>query len=357
MATRLLLLVLALAPIASANPFAYTWQQLAPGVWAGIRADPFELPQEGNCVFVVTPNGVVIFDAGGSPAMGEAIVAKVRLVTDQPITHVVISHWHGDHMRGLQAIRAAFPNAGIFAHPFSREQISSTQEKWLKRRVSMVPNIRKAVDAALSKNLDLSGRPLIADEKTWLVNGLGATDALDRENNRTTYVIPDATFTDSMTLHLGGREIQFLHLGNAHTAGDIVLWLPQDRVVATGDVVTAPVPLMPSPYTNDYPAVLAKIKALDFRILVPGHGLVQHDTAYVDLLLDTFRIVSSQMKALVAQGATKDDAIARIDFAAVEGRFTHGDPFLTNRFRDYVATALPAATYDVEKGTGVHEVF
>ena len=153
---------------ALANPFEYTWQQLAPGVWSAIRQDPFELPQEGNSVFIVTDQGVVLFDAGGSPAMGEAIVAKVRSVTDKPITHVIISHWHGDHMRGLQAIQAAFPQVQIFAHPHSRDFIVATQDRWLKRRVSMVPNIRKALNDALSNNHDLSGRPLIKEEKDCL---------------------------------------------------------------------------------------------------------------------------------------------------------------------------------------------
>src|SRR6266513_6547650 len=125
---RVLMFVISIAGIAHANPFAYAWQELAPGVWAGIREDPFELPQEGNSVFVVTDQGVVVFDAGGSPLMGESIVAKVRSVTDAPITHVVISHWHGDHMRGLQAIQAAFPNVAIHAHPFSREFMATTQD-------------------------------------------------------------------------------------------------------------------------------------------------------------------------------------------------------------------------------------
>src|SRR5512141_2097619 len=121
---RLALLLLLFVQIgsavsASANPFEYAWQQLAPGVWGAIRQDPFELPQEGNAVFVVTDSGVVLFDAGGSPLMGEAIVAKVRSLTDKPITHVILSHWHGDHMRGLQAIRAAFPNIAIVTHPHS----------------------------------------------------------------------------------------------------------------------------------------------------------------------------------------------------------------------------------------------
>jgi glyoxylase-like metal-dependent hydrolase (beta-lactamase superfamily II) len=356
------LLVWALAAVcamgtASANPFEYKWQELAHDVWAGIRQDPFELPQEGNTVFVVTGEGVVVFDAGGSPLMGESIVAKVRSVTARPITHVIISHWHGDHMRGLQAIQTAFPKVEIFAHPYSRDFIATTREKWLKRRVSTVPNIRKAVDAALSQQQDLKGRPLIAEEKTWLQNGLSITGQLDRENNRTTYAVPNATFSDRMTLYLGGREMQFLHLGNAHTAGDIVMWLPEEKIVATGDVVTGPIPLMPSPYVLEYLGVLEKIKALHFKTLVPGHGPVLQDAAYVDLLIDMFRSVAEQMKSLLAKGTGKDEAIAKIDFSTVENRFTNGDAFLTHRFHDYVTSALPEAAYLAETGAAIQEAF
>ncbi|HSP14741.1 MAG TPA: MBL fold metallo-hydrolase [Thermoanaerobaculia bacterium] len=359
---RLVLVSLALLQVfasgtAAANPFEYEWQQLAPGVWAGIRQDPFELPQEGNSVFVITDEGVVVFDAGGSPLMGESIVAKVRSLTERPITHVIISHWHGDHMRGLQAIQAAFPRVAIVSHPFARDFIATTQDKWLKRRVTMVPNIRKALDAALGQGKDLKGRPLIPEERAWLEKGSSITEQLDRENNRTRYVIPNATFTDGMVLYLGGREIQFLHLGNSHTAGDIVMWLPQEKIVATGDVVTAPVPLMPSPYAQDYAGVIEKIKALGFKTLVPGHGPVQHDSAYVDLLVDTFQTVMAQMKSARAKGLSKEQAIASIDLTSVESRFTHGDAFLTNRFHDYVSAALPEAAWLVESGTGIKETF
>jgi len=340
-----------------ANPFEYKWQELAPGVWAAIRQDPFELPQEGNSVFVATDAGVVVFDAGGSPAMGEAIVAKVRSVTDKPVTHVIISHWHADHMRGLQAIRASFPKAQVFTHPHSLDFILSTKDKWLKRRVNMVPNIIKGVNNALSSNKDLSGRPLIQEEKDWLQKGLAIADQLDKENNRTTYVIPDATFEDHMTLYMGGKEIQFMHIGNAHTAGDIVMWLPQEKIIAAGDIVTGPIPLMPSAYTRSYVSVLNRIKALGFKTLVPGHGLVANDSQYIDLLIDTFESVSAQMKQCVAQGLSQEDATAKIDFSGVEKRFTHGDAFLKNRFEDYVASALPGAAYLVESGKYPEEKF
>ncbi|MEO8432777.1 MAG: MBL fold metallo-hydrolase [Acidobacteriota bacterium] len=341
---------------ARANPFEYTWKNLAPGVWAAIRSDPFELPQEGNAVVIVTEQGVVLYDAGGSPAMGEAIVARVRSVTSQPITHVVLSHWHGDHMRGLQAIRAAFPSVQILAHPHARDEIVATQDRWLKRRVTMVPNIRRAVQGAIASGQDLSGRPLIPQEKAWLENGLAATEQLDRENKLTSYVVPNATFEERLTLHLGGREIQFLRLGNAHTAGDVILWLPREKIVATGDIVTAPIPLMPSADTGDYPAVLAQIQALGFRALVPGHGAVQSDAAYIDLLSETIRLVTVQMEQLVARGASREDAVTKIDLRAVETRFTHGDPFLANRFHDYLSD-LPDAAYSVATQKAPEEKF
>lgn len=344
-------------PVA-ADPFAYAWQEVASGVWAGIRADPFELPQEGNAVFVVTGQGVVLFDAGGSPLMGEAIVAKVRAVTHEPVVDVILSHWHGDHMRGLQAIRAAWPQARVLAHPHTREWIVQTRERWLKRRETMVPNIRKRLAASLAQGRDLSGRPLIPEERAWLEKGLAITDQLDRENHRTDYVIPDATFDGRLTLHLGGRDIEFLHPGGAHTEGDVILWLPRDSVVATGDIVTAPVPLLPSPDTAGYPNVLAQIRALGFRTLVPGHGAVQHDTAYLDLLDELMQSVNIQMKSLVAQGLPESVAVARVDLSALEPRFTHGDPFLEHRFEDYVAnTALPHGAYRVASGQRPSEDF
>jgi glyoxylase-like metal-dependent hydrolase (beta-lactamase superfamily II) len=136
------------------------------------------------------------------------------------------------------------------------------------------------------------------------------------------------------------------------------MWLPQEKIVATGDIVTGPVPLMPSPYTGSYVDVLNRIKALGFRTLVPGHGLVENDSQYVDLLIDTIQAVSTQMKGLVAEGLSEEKAIAKVDFSAIEKRFTHGDPFLTNRFKDYVASfALADAAYLVETGKGPKEVF
>ena len=164
--------------------------------------------------------------------MGEAIVAKVRSVTRQPITHVVLSHWHGDHMRGLQAIRAAFPGVQILAHPHTRDEIVATQERWLKRRVSDGPEHPQGVEA---RDRERPGHERPAADRGrrrrgWRP-GSRSTEQLDRENHLTTYVVPDATFEDASDAPPRRPRDRFLRLGNAHTAGDVILWLPagEDR--------------------------------------------------------------------------------------------------------------------------------
>jgi hypothetical protein len=103
--------------------------------------------------------------------------------------------------------------------------------------------------------------------------------------------------------------------------------------------------------------VLAAVKALGFAALVPGHGPVERDTRYIDLLSETIRTIGGQMKALAAQGLSREEAVARADYAAVEPRFTHGDPFLAHRFEDYVRSPLADAAYTVATGKPPEEAF
>ena len=103
-----LVAMLALAQPAGAieeSPFTIEWENLAPGVWAGMRPDPIRSPVMGNTVFVIGENSVVVFDGGGAPAMSDLVIEKIRSLTDLPVSDVVISHWHGDHAFGHSSFR------------------------------------------------------------------------------------------------------------------------------------------------------------------------------------------------------------------------------------------------------------
>lgn len=107
----------------SSDPFTQEWQELAPDVWVGIRPDSPRTPVLGNTTLVVSPEGVVVFDGGAAPLASERVVQKVRELGDAPVTHIIVSHWHGDHDYGIFRILEAFPAAQVLSHPCTRHNL------------------------------------------------------------------------------------------------------------------------------------------------------------------------------------------------------------------------------------------
>ena len=109
-----LLLLLSLSAAAS-SPYTLEFEELAPGVWAGIRPESTRIPVMGSTTFVVSDVGVVVFDGGGAAGAADQVIAKIRSLTDAPVTHVAISHWHGDHCFGIHRYVEEWPNVQILA--------------------------------------------------------------------------------------------------------------------------------------------------------------------------------------------------------------------------------------------------
>lgn len=144
---------------AAADPFQYGWQEIAPGVHVGIRAESARSPVMGTTTFVVSDKGVVVFDGGGVPLMSERAIDKIRSVTDQPVTHVVVSHWHQDHNWGIKEFADAFPGVAIIAHPYTREALMSRNPD---AEVQAAGAIERQIPALLAR---LESEPMVAGER------------------------------------------------------------------------------------------------------------------------------------------------------------------------------------------------
>jgi glyoxylase-like metal-dependent hydrolase (beta-lactamase superfamily II) len=112
-----------------------------------------------------------------------------------------------------------------------------------------------------------------------------------------------------------------MFLGRANTAGDAIAWLPRQRVVITGDVVVSPIPFGFFSYPESWIQVLQRLKALDFVLLIPGHGEPQKDQAYLDKLIGTISDLRTQIGPLAAQGMALKDIAARVDFSKQKAIF------------------------------------
>jgi cyclase len=332
------------------DPFQHTWQEVAAGVYVGIREDSPRIPVMGNTTFVVGESGVVVFDGGGVPLMAERAIQQIRTVTDQPVTHVAVSHWHQDHNWGIRAYRDAYPNVQIVSHPYTRAALASRDPDDVLQVRTSVERLLGSAIGMLESNERADGSPVPAANRPWLQRFVEDAELIEREYQRIEPAHPNVTFEDRMVIHSGDRTIELLHLGRGNTAGDIVMWLPEERIVVSGDLVVRPTPYGFGSHPADWANTLRRLKALEYRILVPGHGDLQRDAAYVDLLIETLELVSDQAAAMVAEGIDEDGAAQRLDLAGLEPRFTGGDEFLAGRFAAWFIQPIARAAHRIARG-------
>ena len=240
----------AISPGANSDegPFQFEFQEIGPGVWAGVRPDDPRYPVMGNTTFVISDAGVVVFDGGGMPVMAEQIIEKIRSLTDQPVTHVVISHWHGDHNFGVYRFAEEFPGVQFVAHEFTNEVFNSSRITYIDRQRNFIKNNRDEFQEIVATGKNLKGEVQSEVDRNDYARILEDAEAIEAEFARARVTPASVVFDDEYTIQSGDRTIKLLHLGQANTAGDIVLWLPAERIVATGDIV-----VLPSPYAFNVP--------------------------------------------------------------------------------------------------------
>lgn len=288
---------------------------LAPGVYLVQRPDPLREPVEPNALFIVNDTDVIVFEGGGAPIVAERTVALIRSVTEKPVSHVINSHWHGDHNLGNQAYRAEFPDVKIVAHPETLAAMTGAPMAYVERYVPMLTGLIEEWSAQQA-NGELSQR------RAELLPNLSL---MRDELARTTIVPPDLLVTDRLVLERGEREIHVVHLGRGNTPGDLVLWLPGERILASGDLVVHPVPYGFGSFPLDWIATLERLASFDFAMLVPGHGEVQKDAGYIRRLQAMLTDVRRQVGVSVSKGYDLETTRENLDLSSFVDEFAGDD--------------------------------
>jgi cyclase len=345
MGTALALLgsMISLAGIAGAAAFDIEFEELAPGVWAGVRPDAPRFPVMGTSVFVISDDGVVVFDGGGVPLMAEKVIDKIRSLTDVPVTHVVISHWHGDHNFGIHRFVDEYPGVQVIAQQFTHAVMNASRIRYIDSYPEFIEKNLPVAEEILATGLTPDGEPVSFTDKKEYERMVEDAEEIDIEYKRAKVTSPNVVFEDKLTIYSGRRQIDLMKLGHGNTEGDIVMWLPEEKIVATGDIV-----VMPTPYAFNVPPrpwadTLRKINELEYDILVPGHGAVQRDRKYVDLNIEAAESIADQRDAMLTQGLSHEEIREQLDFGDFEERFTGGDEYLRGYYRDYFERPFRAA--------------
>jgi glyoxylase-like metal-dependent hydrolase (beta-lactamase superfamily II) len=193
---------------------------------------------------------------------------------------------------------------------------------------------RPGLETGLPRYLEsLSARAATGDSAA--VRSLAVGRFFLAEKRSVRHVLPDSTFTDRLTLQLGGREIEVLNFGRAVTPGDALLWLPRERILLTGDLIVNPVTFALSGYPTEWLQALERVDAMDAALLVTGHGPPLRDESLLHATMNVFRVLLREGAEAKRRGLTVDEAREEIlpALTALRMAITAGDRARDEAFR------------------------
>jgi cyclase len=325
----------------------FTVQKLAEGVYAVLRQDLPGLMVDANNVFIINDDDVIVVDANGAPSITKEVLAALRKLTDKPVRYVINTHWHDDHIIGNPVYRAAFPNVEFIGHARNREYLSNqgkiNRQNFATGAAQFAAYLRKLME----QNKNLAGGELTTEEHDSLNSDLRLVDLVLAEAPQTQLTLPTMAVEERLTVHRGQRTIDIRHLGSGHTAGDLIVHLPKENIVITGDLVVWPVPLVggEQSHIGTWSTTLEKIRALQPSIIVPGHGPLLRDAAYVKQLSALFASIQQQTVAAVTRGETLEQVRKSVNLDEFRRQFAGESPVRKLLFSQYVAGPGVAAAY------------
>jgi len=234
-----------------------------------------------NAGFVVTPAGVVVVDALGSPSLAQKLIAEIKVITSQKIVAVVVSHYHADHVYGLQEFKKI--GATIYAQGEGRNYLSSetAKQRLIASRVDFAP---------------------------WV--------------NENTKLIPaDVWIDQKLKLTIGGVDFLISRVGPAHAPEDLMVYVPSEKVLFAGDLVfRGRIPFVGNADSRGWLVALDEIEKLNPNIVIPGHGNYSIKPAEdIAFTRDYLRYLRESMSKAAINLDPFDDAYRQADWSEYEG--------------------------------------
>lgn len=286
----------------------HRFEEVAPGVYF-VR---YTVPMfNSNSMVIVGEDDVIVVDSHITPATARELIASIRHITDLPVGVLINTHFHYDHAHGNQA----FEGAEIIGHEFTRMKMAGTplEEKTFTDYAGRVASGLEGLKAQLA-NIESDG------EREGVETRLATLQAHQATLDEVAPVPPNITLNKRITLYRGEREIQIVFCGRAHTGGDVVIYLPNERLVFTGDMMLGGPSWLGDGHVDEWPQTLENLKALDFDIILPGHGDKVTDRALIDHVQDFYRELWAQVVTLRSEGKSAEEAATAVDLTAFRDR-------------------------------------
>lgn len=272
------------------------------GVYAAIAKTTFRT--NCNAAIFILSREVVVVDAESKPSAAREVIAEIKRLTDKPVNHLVITHLHGDHFQGAGAYVEAWPGVQIISTQATRDEIEGRGVTRMQRELVTVPVAIEKLNADLAKATDAAKAPIqqqLREAQAYLAE-LKAMKA----------VLPNVTFETHLIIHSDNDELQVLFVGKGHSDGDVFVYDPKRKVIATGDSLTGWVPTMGDASIYDWMEQLKTIEELDFKYAIGGHGNVVTGKETFDLWRKYFADLLGETSKATSGGASLEETKTQI---------------------------------------------
>ncbi len=263
-----------------------------------------------NTTIVINESDVLLADPPQGPADVHALLEEIGKLTENPVRYVVNSHWHGDHQGGNKALKQAIGNnLLVIAHENTRHDITALATPELRRFSQFYAAMADKAETSLAQE----SASLTNEQKAQISRYVREQRAFAQQAATYEYALPDLVINRNLTLFRGRREIRILHFGKAHTRGDLVVYLPKEKIVVAGDLLTAPYIVPRSAYPRDHIATLKALSNLEYEQMVLGHGgPVKYDNELLNSMIDFLSTIVKEVQTGIAAGLNDDDLLSKI---------------------------------------------
>lgn len=247
-------------------PILFDIEKVADGVYAAI-ARPYTITH-CNAVIFENAEDILIVDTHSSATAVASLVSQIRLnITKKPVRYVVNTHWHGDHIQGTPTYKRIAPRADVIAHETTRELLQADSGRNLKLAVERTQETLEAIrkKAAAAKTPEEQAYY----ERSWRETADFLSEMRDYRPE-----LPNVTFSRDLIIRDKAHDLHLAFRGKGHTAGDIVVYCPQKKVIAGGDLLHNSSAFMGDGYPKAWPNTLIAVAGFEFETLIGGHGSV-----------------------------------------------------------------------------------
>jgi cyclase len=321
-------------------------QKIARGVYAVIRKEPPSLWFNPNTVFIIGKKDVTVVDSNISSEYTREVLAALKKITGKPVRRVVNTHWHEDHIIGNRVWREAFPGVRFIGHKSTLTDLPTIGAANRKGSIENGGNFVGLLKKQIAEGENLAGQKLTDEEKSGYRSDIKLIESYLAEAPDFQIILPDITVEDRLEINDGKRKIEILYLGKAHTGADLVVHLPKEKIVACGDLIVAPVPLVGSTsYPLEYGATLENLLRLNARIIIPGHGAVERDDRFARLMIRLLNSIKQQTESSFQRGETLEQMRKTVDLEEFRKAFAGDSQHKSFIFQNYVFLPATAAAF------------